>query len=93
MVKFKICLEELSKTTGIRCWSGDSASVQRMDPAHFEYETGLINFQTGLVVAQWLDLFSRNQSDSDIGWGSSYYDYAAVWISAIPSVLRKRYQD
>jgi hypothetical protein len=30
-----------------------------MDPTHFEYETGLLNFQTGLVVAQWLDLFSR----------------------------------
>jgi hypothetical protein len=51
------------------------------------------NFQTGLVAAQWLELFSRNQSDSDIGWGTGCYEYAAVWISAISSVLRMRYPD
>jgi hypothetical protein len=46
---------------------GQESRHQFLDPAHFEYETGLLNFQTGLVVAQWLELFSRNQSDSDIG--------------------------
>jgi hypothetical protein len=55
------------KLQEFHCRSGERASVQTMDPAHFEYETGVPNFQTGLVAAQWLELFSRNQSDSDIG--------------------------
>ena len=33
------------KPQEFHCQSGESASVQRMDPAHFECETGLLNFQ------------------------------------------------
>ena len=55
------------KPQEFHCRSGESASVQRMDPVHFEYKTGLLSFHIGLIVAQWLDLFSRNQFDSDIG--------------------------